>query len=344
MFKSTRFKRAIFAIVFSATFSEAALAENETTLSIQITEKDESSTARLARSFVDNVHTMSNNDIEIELFTGASVVKGNETFNAAREGLIDCDMTTALYSIGTNPAFQFMSDISGGYQTPYQLLAWLYYGGGYEEAQKLYNKYNMQFIGLWLKGPESLVSTKPLRGIKDLIGWKFRSPPGIIFQIFERLGAKPMLVPFNDIKLALKTGTLDGADASTLFVNHSLGLHETAKHTNFPGFHSFTALHLACNKETWDAMPGSQQKIMHIAMQDLALRTATETELHDETAAKALLKDDGVTIHKWSDEDIQIFRETAREVWQEMAAQSPEAQSLLNSHLKHMRTLGLISD
>lgn len=323
--------------------STKGLTAGTTELSVQITDRRDSSSGRMALSYVENVRKMSKSQVVIELFTGASVVKGNETFDAAREGLIDCDMTTALYAIDKNPAFQFMSDLSGSYQTPYQVLAWLYYGGGYEEAQKLYNKYDMQFIGLWLRGPESLVSTKPIRGIKDLVGWKFRSPPGLIFKIFERLGAKPVLVPFNDIKLALQTGTLDGADASTLFINHSLGLYEIAKHTNFPGFHSFPALHLACNKETWDAMPEDHQQIMHVAMQDLAIRTATENELHVHTSA-ATLRAEGVTLHRWSDEDVKLFRKKAEEVWQEMADETPEARSLLNSHLKHMKALGLITD
>ncbi|MEZ5450944.1 MAG: hypothetical protein R3E89_18920 [Thiolinea sp.] len=38
-------------------------------------------------------------------------------------------MTGGAYQTGKNPAFQFVGDIMGGYDTPYQQLSWLYYGG-----------------------------------------------------------------------------------------------------------------------------------------------------------------------------------------------------------------------
>ena len=108
-----------------------------------------------------------------------------ETFDAAVNGILDCDMTGGGYQTGKNSAFQFVGDIMGGYDTPYQQLSWLYYSdGGYDAAQALYNKEGMQLIGWWIYGQESMSSSKPLAGPEDLKGWKFRSPPGLETEIF----------------------------------------------------------------------------------------------------------------------------------------------------------------
>ena len=98
-------------------------------------------------------------------------------------------MTGSSYQTGKNPAFQFVSDPMGGYDTAWQQYTWFYHGDGYDAAQALYNDQNMQLIGWMLYGQESLSSSKPLAGFADLEGWKFRSPPGLETEIFQGLGA-----------------------------------------------------------------------------------------------------------------------------------------------------------
>ncbi len=152
---------------------------------------------------------MSGGSIDIEMFYSSSVVATTETWDAAVNGILDCDMTGGAYQTGKNPAFQFVGDIMGGYDTPYQQLSWLYYGGGYEAAQSLYNEYGMQLVGWWIYGQESFASTKPLAGFEDLKGWKFRSPPGLETEIFTELGATPIVMDFTEIFTALETGIID---------------------------------------------------------------------------------------------------------------------------------------
>ena len=104
------------------------------------------------------------------MFYSSSVVKSVETFDAAATGILDCDMTGGAYQTGKNPAFQFVGDIMGGYETPYQQLSWLYYGGGLDAAQKLYNKFDMELIGWWVYGQESFASSKPIAKVADFQG------------------------------------------------------------------------------------------------------------------------------------------------------------------------------
>ncbi len=333
-------KIALVAIV-SAMFAVTGVANaaKTTTLRIQTHYAPETPSGKLAQEFFDDVQTMSNGEIKIEPFFSSSVVKSVETFDAAATGILDCDMTGGAYQTGKNPAFQFVGDIMGGYDTPYQQLSWLYYGGGLDAAQQLYNKYGMQLIGWWVYGQESLSSSKPIRSTADLKDWKFRSPPGLETKIFEKLGAKPIVMDFTEIFTALESGIIDGADASGLANNVGLGLYDIVKHANYPGFHSMPSDHLACNKEVYDSMPEHHKRILNTAMQALALKTALTFEKKNAEAA-AMLKEQGVTLHQWSPEELQKFRNAAQASWPEFAT-TPEAKALVKSHIGYLKQLGL---
>ncbi len=314
----------------------------DVTLRIQTHYAPETVSGQLAQQFANDVELMSGGAIDIEMFFSSSVVASVETFDAAANGILDCDMTGGGYQTGKNPAFQFVGDIMGGYDTPYQQLSWLYHGGGYDAAQELYNGFGMQLVGWWVYGQESLASSKPIDGPAAFKDWKFRSPPGMETKIFEKLGAKPIVMDFTEIFTALETGIIDGADASGLANNVGLGLYDLVKHANYPGFHSMPSDHLACNKMVWDGLSDSHRAIMDTAMQKLALQTALTFEKKNAEAA-AQLREDGVTLYAWSDEDLQAFRDAAQATWPEFAT-TDEAKALVASHLGYLKQLGLVSE
>jgi len=317
----------------------AGTASAETTkLRIQTHFSTETLSGEMAAEFVDDVTTMSNGEIEIEMFYASSVVKSAETFDAAATGILDCDMTGGAYQTGKNPAFQFTGDLLGGYTNPYQQMAWLLHADGYEQINALYNDHGMEFIGWWIPGPESLSSTKPIRNPDDFKGWKFRSPPGMATMVFKNLGASPIVMDFNEIFTALESGIIDGADAANLTNNVGLGLYDIAEHTNYPGFHSMPADHLACRKDVWDKMSDAHKRIMKIGMQALALRNSTVNEVKNAQTAKDL-REKGVNLYEWSPEDLATYRDAVQKGWTEFAT-TPEAKALLESHITFLQGLG----
>lgn len=332
-----KFSTYIVPALVAAGFALPATAE---TLRIQNHYAPETESGKQIQQFVDDVTVMSGGDLAIEMFYSSSVVKTVETFDAAATGILDCDMTGGAYQTGKNPAFQFVGDIMGGYDSPWDQYSWLYNGGGYEAAQELYNKYDMQFIGWWIPGMESLSSSKPIRNAEDFKNWKFRSPPGMATMIFDNLGASPIVMDFTEIFTALETGIIDGADASNIATNVSLGLYDIVKHTNYPGFHSMPSDHLACNKAVWDGMPEAHRRIMNVAMESLAFQTSMQVG-KGMTAAASKLRGEGVTLHDWSPADRASFRAAAQAAWSDFAT-TPEAKALLASHVTYLKELGLV--
>lgn len=330
-------------MICSAALIGLAIPAAAETLRIQTHYAPETTSGKLAQGFVEQVAADSNGDLTIEMFYSSSVVKTVETFDAAANGILDCDMTGGAYQTGKNPAFQFVGDIMGGYDTPQQQYDWLKQPGNLELVQALYNQYGMQFIGWWMYGPEALASSKPLDTLADLQDWKFRSPPGMETEIFAKLGSKPVVMDFTEVFTALETGIIDGADASAISNNVGLGLYDVVNNATYPGFHSMPADHLACNKTKWDSLTDEQRAVVQKAMDDLSVTSAETFAAANEEAAKALTEK-GVHVSDWSAEDRGGFRKAAQETWQEWAAKTPEAKGLVDSHIAYMKEIGLITE
>ncbi len=312
-------------------------------LKIQTHFSSESTPGKIIAQFIDDVTTMSGGALEIQMHYSSEIVAQNETLGAASAGILDCDMTGASGNVGKDAGWQFAGDIMGGYDTPYQFLAWLDHGGGREVVQShLYDANNMHLIGYWLQGHESLSSTSSLASFDDLENWKFRSPPGLETEIFASFGAVPIVMDFGEVPNALRTGLVDGADASTLNTNQSLGLFDVASHATFPGFHSMPTETLSCNKDAWNALPESIQRMVEVALKKAALDLALLTEIKDKVVAKELMAQ-GVTLHDWSTEDRKQFRSFARGKWMEWKEKSEAAAALVDSHVAFMDGLGLFN-
>lgn len=319
----------------------ATAASAETTLRIQTHQGQSSSYGQAIQDFVDAVSVMSGGELNIEMFYSSSVVPSAETFDAAINAILDCDMTNGSYQAGKNKAFQFVSDTMGGYDTPLQYQAWVEMGGGRDAVNELYADYNMTFIGAHVGGQESLTSTRPLAGVADLENWKFRAPPGMASDIFASLGATPIVMDFSEVITALESGIIDGADASTLGNNLRIGTYDIGKHTNFPGFHSMAADHLACRTDVWEGLSEQHQTIIEVAYQNVGMDLILQT-LVDNGEALAKLPEMGVTTYNWSAEDRATFRAAAQEQWNVYGGETAEGEAMVDSHVAFMQRIGLI--
>lgn len=326
---------------FAVAISGATAVGAQTTLRIQNHLGQSSPYGVAIQQFVEDVATMSDGTLQIEMFYSSSVVPTTETFDAVKNGILDCDMTNGGYQVGKNAAFQFVADTMGGYETPIQLLSWVYQGGGKEAINELYGDYNMTFVGSHVGGQESLNSSRPLTGVADLENFKFRSPPGMESDIFASLGAKPVVMDFTEIITALESGIIDGADASTLATNLSIGIYDVAKHTTYPGFHSMSQDHLACRTSVWNSLSDQHKRIIEVAERSLALEVMMSTLIQNGEAQRKL-PEIGVTAYDWSAEDRASFRNAAQAAWQEWGAKSPEAAELVQSHVDFLQRIGLL--
>ena len=91
---------------------------DERTLRIQTHFSAESTPGKVVAQFIDDVETMSAGRLKIQIHWSSEVVGQTETFGAAQQGILDCDMSGPSSNVGKDAGFQFVGDIMGGYDTP----------------------------------------------------------------------------------------------------------------------------------------------------------------------------------------------------------------------------------
>jgi len=124
------------------------------------------------------------------------------------------------------------------------------------------------FFPFAITGPESGFRTnKPIRNLKDFKGVMLRTGVLQTIWVMEQVGAKPMRIPGGEIYMALKLGTIDGAEFSAPATDWSMKFQETTKYWITPqGWHQAGCVSdLMINKKAWDKLPKDLQAIIETA-------------------------------------------------------------------------------
>lgn len=296
----------------------------------------------IKQEWAERVEAMSGGRVEIEIMPVNSVVSHTETLDAVESGILDGHITVTGYFSGRDPAFGLIGNTVGAWSNPDQLIDYIYYGGGYELMNELYEPYGVKFVGGGATGLEAFVSKVPLDGVDDLRGLKLRAPEGLVQAVFAAAGAAPVNLPGSEVYTALSKGVIDAADYTVFSTNHAQGLHEIAPHPVYPGFHSLPLLEVAMNLDEWNELPADIQAIFTVSVRDFANDISTQLAMADIDAVKEAREDPNITIHDWSAEERMKFRAIARTQWEEFAEESPNAQRVYDSVTSFLESQGLL--
>lgn len=341
------FKKSLLAVAISAvalTFvAEASYAK---TLKVQASSKAGDWAHRfMTDKWAPKLSSMSGGNIKIDVLPTKAVVPHRETIDAVANGILDGDLNAVSYFSGRDPAFAIIGDLIAGYDTVDQVRTFCQYGGGKEILQKLYDKYTkgkVHVVGCGPYAKEAFVSTVPIRGIADFKGVKVRSPEGLAAEVFKRVGAAPVSLPFSEVYTALEKKVIDAADASAHVNNHASGMYKVAKFPIYPGIHSMAVLQFIVNKKVWDKMSKGEQETLEIWYQAAYDAMRREADIQDQAIAAEQRAGKDITVIDWSNEERAKFREISVAAWYDYAAKSPLAKEALDAHLKYMKATGLL--
>jgi TRAP-type C4-dicarboxylate transport system substrate-binding protein len=341
------FKKSLLAVAISAvalTFvAEASYAK---TLKVQASSKAGDWAHRfMTDKWAPKLSAMSGGNMKIDVLPTKAVVPHRETIDAVANGILDGDLNAVSYFSGRDPAFAIIGDLIAGYDTVDQVRTFCQYGGGKEILQKLYDKYTkgkVHVVGCGPYAKEAFVSTVPIRGIADFKGVKVRSPEGLAAEVFKRVGAAPVSLPFSEVYTALEKKVIDAADASAHVNNHASGMYKVAKFPIYPGIHSMAVLQFIVNKKVWDKMSKGEQETLEIWYQAAYDAMRREADIQDQAIAAEQRAGKDITVIDWSNEERAKFREISVAAWYDYAAKSPLAKEALDAHLKYMKATGLL--
>lgn len=162
----------------------------------------------------------------------------------------------------------------------------------------------MRILGATYYGTRHLTtSDRPVRTLDDAKGLKVRVPENDVFKAMaESWGAKPTPMNFNELYLALKTGTVDGQE-NPLPTIKSGKFNEVQKYLILTG-HVMTPRLVVVNDALWQKIPAADRKIVEDA---LATHMAWSNEQikQQEVSLLGEMKAAGMTIIT---PDVEAFR------------------------------------
>ena len=284
------------------------------------------------------INKLSNNRIKIKVFGANELIPPLEVFDFVSTGGAELGHSGAYYWKGKSPACQFFSSVPFG-MTSQEMNAWLYYGGGLELWEKLYNKFNLiprpagntgVQMGGWFN--------KEITSVEDLKGLKMRIP-GLGGEVLSRAGGVPSTLAGSEIFTALQTGVIDATEWVGPYNDRAFGLHKAAKYYYYPGWHEpGPTIESIINKDSYNSLPDDLKLII-----DTSCKAVNVDMLSDYTAKNNLalqfLKSKNIDILKFPDEVLVKLKSISRDILEEISQTDSITKEIYDSYMSFNDTV-----
>lgn len=288
--------------------------------------------------FAEMVNKMSGGRLSITVHPAGELMPAFEIFDAARKGVIEAAAAWSTYWTGKNTAFDLFTSV-GFMMTAPDYITWLYEGGGLKLGQELYGKYNLMFFPIFITGAESGFRTnKPLRTLEDFKGLKLRTGVLQTIWVLEQIGAKPVRIPGGEIYMALKLGTIDGAEYGAPSTDWGLKFQEITKYWVTPaGWHQVGCVSdLMINMDAWKKLsPDLQAIIEHAAMASMIWSYA-KSNWDASTAIENFMKA-GIKVSPLDQAAQEKLEELCVKYMELEAAKNPDYAKIVKSMVEHLK-------
>ncbi len=270
---------------------------------------------------VETINRLSDGSLEFRFHEPNAFVPVFEQLDAVGSGALDAAWSTPGFNTAKDIAFAILGSVPFGPGVG-EYVAWIKFGGGRELWDELYGRYNVKAIPCGVIPPESSGwFREPITSPEDFQGLRMRFY-GLGAEVMEKLGVSTQLIPGGEIFQALQLGTIDATEFSMPSMDLSYGFYQVAKHNYFPGWHQQSTLNdLTIGLDIWNSLTEHQQFVIETACESNMMWQFTYGEAA-QGPAMAEMEGHGVTMHMWSDEILDLFRETWEEVVEEKKEES----------------------
>ena len=296
------------------------------------------SAQRLAKA----VEEMSGGRFRIEVFPGGQIMKPFECFEAAAQGKIEAYMGPAQWWKDKEPAIEWFATIPFG-MNPQGMAAWYYQGDGLKLQEEAYAPLNLVARAAYSNAPQmGGWFRKKVGAISDFKGLRMRIP-NLGGKVYTRVGATTVLTPGEEIYASLERGVIDAAEWVGPHDDMQLGLHKTARHYYYPGWHEpGTVQEFGFNKKAYEGLPVDLRRMLDHAV--AAVHTYASADFHLKNAvALQRLKTDfkgTVEIIQFPAPVLRELRKLAAEVVKEASEKTPMARKVHASFTKFQALVG----
>lgn len=295
-----------------------------------------------AERVANNIMAMSDGSLTVDIKAAGELVGPFEVFDAVASGQADMYHSAEYYYVGQHPGLAFFTGVPFG-MTAQEFMTWYYQGEGAALHDKLGEVFNLKSFSAGNTGSQpGGWYAKEINSPEDFNGLKIRMP-GLGGQVVGKLGASVQNIPGSEAYQALASGAIEATEWIGPWADEVAGFSEITNIYYTSGFHEpGVALSLATNRDLFNDLSASQQKIIEVA--------AAET--HQWSLAQ-YLNNNGPALERLIAQGVQV-REFNDSVWDAFGAATNEVMGsymddalfaeIRNSHTMSMKaTSGWIS-
>ena len=297
-----------------------------------------------AQRLAQIVEETSGGRFRIEVFPGGQLLPPFDCFDAASKGTVEAFLAVSSYWAEPKhePALEWFCTIPFG-MNPEGMAAWYNQGDGlklWEEAYAAYNLVprpgfsNAPQMGGWFR--------KKITTIGDYKGLRMRIS-GLGAKVVTRVGGAGVLTPVADIYAALERGVIDAAELIGPHDDMKAGLHRTARHYYYPGWHEpGTVEEFSFNKKAYDALPVDLRRTLDHATAAAGVFALTDYHTKNAIALQRLKTEfkDKIEIVQFPAPVLRDLKKLATDVIREESEKTPMAKKVHASFTKFQALVG----
>lgn len=308
-------------------FSHPALAADKITWRADAILNEKTGEVKNFQWFCDEVNKRSNGRLEIQVFPGGSLgIPPNGLYRALKSGVVQMAMGFSEFQAGDAPALSLDSRF---YLWRDRSQRWAIHNLLEPVRREIFKKkWGIELLGGYplYNTTDGIVTNIKGATWADFKGKKIRVSAPDSKRVYELCGTSAVYMPMSELYQALKTGVIDGVDTSPRTVV-GRSLYEVAKYyypVGYPGTVLWTC-EMLVSKKHWDKLPADLQQIVREAAADAARKGDCEaTDPRTEEAYLAKMREKGMQIRFFSDEEMKKSQQAALTAYKEFVANSKD--------------------
>jgi len=283
---------------------------------------------RLCRMFAAQAERATRGKLKFSIYPASSLMKSEAQIPALARGQLDLSLVPLSYAGAELPEVNI--GLLPGLVTSYeQGYAWKNAEVGRELSRMLADKGIVILSWIWQAGGVASRG-KPIIDPEDAAGMKVRGGSDAMDMILKEAGANVVSLPSNEIRNAMRSGTLDAAmTSSSSLISFRLDEVSRAVTTARGGAYWFMLEPLLISRTAWDRLGRDQQDALMKIGADLEAFARKSAQMDDAAVAALFTGNGGRTVdlngaslRKWQ----EIARNTA---WRDYGERNANCAKLL---------------
>jgi TRAP-type mannitol/chloroaromatic compound transport system substrate-binding protein len=273
-----------------------------------------------ARRIAKRITDLSDGRLNITVHGAGEIVPSFGVFDAVSQGVAQMYHSVPAYWISKNKAIGMFGSFPFG-MNMYEKLGWMYWGGGQDYYDKIYDGFGLKGYLAGGTGPQWFGwFREEINTLDDLRGMRIRTT-GFSGEMLRRVGVAVVTLPGGEVFQALQSGTIDAGEFVGPWNDFAFGFHQVAKHYYGPGVgEPCSTEEIAMNASAYQALPDDLKQIIKTVAMSAAVETTQDYELNNAKTLRILRSEHGVNVHKVPDEIVVGLAAAANEMVQELLA------------------------